>query len=62
MDGLDGADIDAQLLLADVGLCVRLAGVVDISGGVLADGAVDGPAVGDLEQVFVVDRVVLLVL
>jgi hypothetical protein len=36
--------------------------VVDVAGDVLADRAVDGPAVGKFEQVFVLDRILFLLL
>ncbi len=58
-DVLDGADIDTPLFLANVGFRIRFAGMVDVARDVLAHRTVDGPAAGDLEQVFVLDRVVL---
>ena len=60
-DVLDGANIDAgRLILRDVQLRIRFAGVVDIARDVLAQRAVDGPAASDLEEILVLDRVVLL--
>src|SRR6202167_4582570 len=60
LDLLDGADHDLAFAGVDVGLGVRLAGVIDITRDVLAHRAVDGPASVEFEQVFVLDRVVLL--
>src|SRR5258707_2576327 len=57
---LDGADEDLALAWANVGFRVRPAGVVDIAGDVLAHRTVDGPAAVEFEQIFVLDRVVLL--
>src|SRR6266446_4382566 len=62
LDVLDGADENLALAGTDVGLRVRLAGVVDIAGDVFAHRPVDGPAVIEFEQIFVLDRVVLLLL
>src|SRR6202035_2422426 len=60
LDLLDRADHDLALARTDIGFRVRLAGVIDIARDVLAHRAVDGPAAVELEQVFVLDRVVLL--
>src|SRR6266852_3058077 len=60
LDVLDRADHDLALAGADVGLRVRLAGMIDVTGDVLAHRSVDGPAVVELEQIFVLDRVVFL--
>src|SRR5258707_11863116 len=62
LDVLDRADKNLALAKTDVGLRVRLAGVIDVAGDVLAHRSVDGPAVIELEQIFVLDRVVLLLL
>src|SRR6267143_7276570 len=62
LDVLDGADEDLALAWANVGFRIRLAGVVDIAGEVLAHRAIDGPAVVQLEQIFVLDRVVFFLL
>ena len=50
------------LARADIAFRIRLAGVVDIARDVLADRTVDGPAVRELEQIFVLDRVVFFLL
>src|SRR5882672_8524338 len=60
LDVLDRADHDLALAGADVGFRVRLAGMIDVARDVLAHGSVDGPAVVELEQIFVLDRVVFL--
>src|SRR6185437_4024052 len=62
LDVLDGADENLALARPDVAFRVRLAGMVDVAGDVLADRAVDGPAVGELEQIFVLDLVVFFLL
>src|SRR5262249_31602476 len=62
LDVLDGADEHLALARLDVGFGVRPAGVVDVAGKILADRAVDGPAVGQFEQIFVFDRVLFLLL
>src|SRR5882757_1363639 len=62
LDLLDGADEDLALARLDVGFGVRLAGVVDVAGDVLAHRTVDGPAAAELEQIFVLDRVVFFLL
>jgi hypothetical protein len=49
MDGPDRRNED--LVLTDVGLGVRLAGVVDIARDIAAAGAVNRPAGVDLEQI-----------
>src|SRR4051812_12637454 len=61
LDVLDRTDHDLALARLDVGLRIRLAGVVDVAGDILADRAVDGPAAAEFEQILVLDRVVLLV-
>src|SRR5450755_2890576 len=58
LDVLDGADHHLAFARADVGFRIGLAGVIDVARDVLAHRAVDGPAVVELEQVFVLDRVV----
>jgi hypothetical protein len=60
LDLLDRADHDLALAGVDVGFGVRFAGMIDIARDVLAHRAVDGPASVEFEQVFVLDRVVLL--
>src|SRR5882724_11906768 len=60
LDVLDGADEDLALARLDVGFRVRPAGVVDVAGDVFADRTVDGPAAVELEQIFVLDRVLVL--
>src|SRR5712672_95086 len=60
LDVLDRADYDLALARADVGFRVRLAGMIDVARDVLAHRAVNGPAVAELEQIFVLDRVVFL--
>src|SRR6476620_3878818 len=50
LDLLDGADEDLALARFDVGFRVRLAGVVDIAGDVLAHRTVDGPAAVRAQQ------------
>src|SRR3954462_11189122 len=62
LDVFDGSDEDLALARFDVGFRVRLAGVVDITGDVLAHRTVDGPAVVQFEQVLVLDRVVFFLL
>src|SRR5215475_10470483 len=57
LDVLDGADENLALARLDVGLRIRLAGVIDVAGDVLADRTVDGPAIVELEKVFVLDRI-----
>src|SRR5262249_6809260 len=59
-DVLDRADENLSLARANVAFSVRLAGMIDIAGDVLAHRAVDGPAIVELEQIFVLDRVILL--
>jgi hypothetical protein len=46
----------------NIGLRVRLAGVIDIAGDIIPHRAVDGPAVGQLEQIFVLDRIFVFLL
>src|SRR5687767_4507707 len=60
LDGLDRADIDLPVARLDVGLRIRPAAVVGVARDVAADGAVDGPAPVQLEQVLVFDGVVFL--
>src|SRR5258708_14617611 len=60
LDVLDGADEHLALTRPDVGFGVRLAGVIDVAGDVLAHRTVDGPAAVEFQQIFVLDRVVLL--
>src|SRR5579872_5944942 len=62
LDVLDGANENLALARANVAFCIRLAGVVDVAGDVLADRTVDGPAIGQLEQIFVLDRIVFFLL
>src|SRR5712691_4206384 len=62
LDVFDRADEDLTLAGADVGFGVWLAGMIDIAGDVLAHRTVDGPAAVEFEQIFVLDRVVLLLL
>src|SRR5262249_50475066 len=59
LDVLDGADENLARAWANVGFRVRLAGMVDVAGNVLAHRAVDGPALGYLEKILVLDRIVL---
>src|SRR5581483_9712960 len=58
LDVLDRADENLSFARPDVALRVRPAGVIDVTGDVLADRTIDGPAIVELEQVFVFDRVV----
>src|SRR5258705_10558561 len=60
LDVLDRADEDLALARAHVGFGVRPAGLIDVAGGVGAHRTVDGPAAIEFEQIFVLDRVVLL--
>src|SRR6516225_4379421 len=60
LDVLDGADENPALARLDVGLRIRLAGVIDVAGDVLADRAVHGPAIVEFEKVFVLDRILFL--
>src|SRR5437868_12799521 len=53
LDVLDGANKDLALAWANVGFRVRLAGVVDVAGDMLAQRTVDGPALVQLEPVLV---------
>src|SRR6266850_162295 len=62
LDVLDRADKNLAFARTDVGLRVRLAGMIDVAGDVFAHRPVDGPAVIELEQIFVLDCVVLLLL
>ena len=62
LDVLDGADEDLLLARLDVGFGVRLARVIDVARDVLANRAVDGPALVELEQIFVLDRVLIRLL
>src|SRR6185503_11484115 len=52
--------VDLALDRVNVGFRVRPAGMVDIAGDVLPYRAVDGPAVGQLEQILVLDRILVL--
>src|SRR6516165_7053954 len=60
LDVLDRTDENLALARFDIAFGVRLAGVIDVAGDVLAHRTVDGPAVVEFEQIFVLDRVILL--